>query len=221
MRADSPSAYWRLGELAGTAFLEDQGRANGTYSGGVVAGVAGATTDGNAAARFDGGNDKGSVPDNATLDFGTDDFTVEAWVKTQDSGERAVVAKRSLTTTEPYWAVTVTDDSHHNGQIRAAYFDGINVRHAYSTATVIDNAWHHVVVWYDRDAGITVSVDGVSTFTALAIAQDVSNTGTIEIGKAPTHNYFRGDLDEVAVYRGLVPTTRMDAHRAAARSSTS
>ena len=33
----------------------------------------------------------------------------------------------------------------------------------------------------------------------------MSNTGTVEIGKAPTHNYFKGDLDEVALYGGLVP----------------
>ncbi len=72
------------------------------------------------------------------------------------------------------------------------------------------------MAWYDRDLGITISVDGVSTFTPLAIAADVSNTGTVEIGKAPTHNYFKGDLDEVALYGGLVPPARIAAHRAAA-----
>jgi hypothetical protein len=216
VRADAPRAYWRLGELSGTALLEDEARANGNYSGGVVLGVDPALNDSNRAARFDGGNDKGSVPDNASLDFGTDDFTVEAWIKTTFSGERAIVAKRSLTASEPYWALTVTDDSHHDGQIRAAYFDGTSVRHAYSSVGVLDGGWHHVVVWYDRDAGITVSVDGVTSFTALAIGPDVSNTGTVELGKAPTHNYFRGDLDEVALYGGLVPPARIAAHRAAA-----
>jgi Concanavalin A-like lectin/glucanases superfamily len=216
VRADAPHGYWRLGELSGTAILEDQARANGTYSGGVVLGVAPAVSGSNTAARFDGGNDKGSVPDNSSLDFGTGDFTVEAWIKTLDSGERAIVAKRSLTASEPYWALTVTDDSHHNGQIRAAFSDGTTARLAYSTVGVLDGAWHHVVAWYDRDSGITISVDGVTTFTAMAIAADVSNTGTVEIGKAPTHNYFRGDLDEVALYGGLVSPERIAAHRAAA-----
>jgi hypothetical protein len=64
--------------------------------------------------------------------------------------------------------------------------------------------------------GITISVDGVSSSAALAIAPDVSNTDTIELGKAPTHNYFKGDLDEVALYRGLVPASRIAAHKAAA-----
>jgi hypothetical protein len=201
----------------GIAILEDQARVNGTYSGGVVLGIDPAVSGADRAARFDGGNDKGSVPDNASLDFGADDYTVEAWIKTVSADERAVVAKRSLNSTEPYWAVTVTDDSNHNGQIRAAYFDGLAVRQAYSSVGVLDGAWHHIAVWYDRDAGITISVDGVAKFTPLAIGADVNNTGAVEIGKAPTHNYFRGDLDEVALYRGLVPVARMDAHRAAAR----
>jgi hypothetical protein len=218
VRADAPRAYWRLGELTGTVAAEDQGRANGTYSGGVVLGVGSSNHDPNAAARFDGGNDKVSVPDPAdgSLDFGTDDFTAEAWINTTVSDERAIVGKRSSNSGEPYWAVTVTDDPNHNGQIRAAYSDGTNVRQAYSANGVLDGAWHHVVVWFDRDSGITISVDGVTKFTALAIDPDVSNTAEVQIGKSPTHNYFKGDLDEVALYSGLPPVDRIQAHAAAA-----
>ena len=35
---------------------------------------------------------------------------------------------------------------------------------------------------------------------------------TVGIGKAPTHNYFKGDIDEVALYGGLVPLQRIQAH---------
>ena len=60
-------------------------------------GVAPATHDTNTAARFDGGNDKVSVPDavDGSLDFGADDFTIEAWTKAAASDERGVVSKRS------------------------------------------------------------------------------------------------------------------------------
>ena len=216
MRADAPVAYWRLGEPSGTALLEDQGRANGTYSGGAVLGVDPAIADADRAARFDGGNDKGVVPDTASLDFGTGDFTVEAWIKASAADERAIVAKRSSVATEPYWAVTVTDDPNHNGQIRAAYFDGATVHLAYSSATVVDSAWHHLVVWYDRDVGITISVDGLSKLTVATMAPDVGNSGPVEIAKAATHTYFKGDLDEIALYGGLLPPERVVAHRAAA-----
>jgi hypothetical protein len=218
VRVDAPRAYWRLGELTGTVAHEDQERANGTYTGGVVLGVESSNHDANTAARFDGGNDRVGVldPADGSLDFGVEDFTVEAWVKTTASDERGVVAKRSANAADPYWAITITDDPNHNGQIRANYFDGTSVRTAYSSNGVIDGAWHHVVVLFDRDAGITVSVDGLTKFTLLAIAPDISNTGELQIGKAPTNPYFRGDLDEVALYSGLLPIARIQAHAAAA-----
>ena len=34
---------------------------------------------------------------------------------------------------------------------------------------------------------------------------DVSNTGELWIGKGPNNPYFKGDLDEVALYAGLLP----------------
>jgi hypothetical protein len=218
VRADSPRAYWRLGELTGTVAEEDEGRSDGAYSGGVVLGVDPANHDADRAARFDGGNDKVGIPDpvDGSLDFGVDDFTVEAWIKPGASDERGIAAKRSANAAEPYWAITVTDDPNHNGQIRAIYFDGTNTRTAYSTKVVVDNAWHHVVTWFDRDSGITISVDGVTKFTALAIAADVGNAGELQIGKAPANPYFKGDIDEVALYAGLLSTERIQAHAAAA-----
>jgi hypothetical protein len=218
VRADAPRAFWRLGETTGTIAKEDQERANGTYFSGVTLGVPSSNHDANTAARFDGGNDRVGVPDAAdgSLDFGTSDFTVEAWIKPDASDERVIVSKRSGTAAEPYWSITVTDDPNHNGQIRAVYFDGTNTRTAYSSKITVDAAWHHVVVWFDRDSGITISVDGVSKTTALAITPDVSNTGELQIGKGPANPYFKGDIDEVALYAGLLPAERVQAHAAAA-----
>jgi hypothetical protein len=218
VRADSPRAYWRLGEATGTVAAEDQGRANGTYVSGVTLGVAAATHDADTAARFDGGNDRVGVPDpvDGSLDFGVADFTIEAWLKPTATDERVIVSKRTGTTAAPYWVLTVTDDPNHNGQIRAVYFDGTSTRTAYSANGVVDGNWHHLVVWFDRDSGITISVDGTTKFTALAMTPDVSNTAEVWIGKGPNNPYFKGDLDEVALYAGLLPLERIQAHAAAA-----
>jgi hypothetical protein len=184
----------------------------------VTLGVAGSNGDLDSAARFDGGTDRVSVPDPAdgSLDFGAGDFTVEAWIKPNASDERGVVAKRSSIATEPYWAITVTDDPNHNGQIRANFFDGAVARTAYSQNGVVDGAWHHVIVWFDRDLGVTIWIDGTTKFTPLPLGTDVSNTGELQIGKAPSNPYFNGDIDEVAVYGGLLPLERAQAHAAAA-----
>jgi hypothetical protein len=222
VRADAPVGFWRLGLLDldtfGVAVEDGGGAPTGSYLGGVVLGVPAATHDEDAAARFDGGNDMVRVGYNnpEALDFGTEDFTVEAWIKPSASDERVIASKRSSIAAEPYWAVTVTDDSNHNGQIRAVFFDGTNTRTAYSSKGVLDGAWHHVAVLFDRDSGITISVDGETKLTALAMTPTVTNSGQVLIGKGANNPYFKGDIDEVALYSGLLPLERIEAHLAAA-----
>jgi hypothetical protein len=211
--ADSPAAYWRLGEAAGTTAADETANASpGTYQGGVTLGVAGALAgDASTAARFDGVNDLVTMGDPAggVLDFDTGDFTVEVWVRTSLNGERFIVGKRA---SGPHWFLTVTDDAGHVGQVRATIHDGA-LRQGYSTVPVDDGAWHHVVVGFDRDAGIRFYVDGaVAGFTAVATPGSLSNAGAFQLAKTSGYSYFNGDLDEVALYGALLPPARIQAH---------
>jgi hypothetical protein len=216
--ADSPAAYWRLGEGSGTVALDETANdSRGTYKNGVVLGVPSAlATDANTAARFDGGNDLVDVtdPPSGVLDFGTDDFTAEAWIKTTTNNETAIIGKR--VTAGPFWQVTVTDDPNHTGQLRANLRDTLNgtvTRQVYSTRRVDDGAWHHVVVRFDRDVGISIYVDARAAGSGGGpMPADVSNTANLQIGKAQDHGYFRGDIDEVAVYRTLLSPQRINDH---------
>jgi hypothetical protein len=217
--SDQPRAYWRLGETSGTTAADELGGAPGTYLSGSVLGVPGALAgDASTAVRFEGVDDRVSMSDPASgaLDFGTNDFSVEAWVKTTLNGERTIVSKRP--STGPYWQFTVTDDSGHVGQIRVNASDGAATRQAYGPARRVDDgAWHHVVVVFDRDTGIVVYVDGQSLATAGPLTGDVSNTGPMLIGKATGYGYLAGDVDEVAVYPAILPASRVAAHYAAAQ----
>src|SRR5688572_26391245 len=215
--ADNPAGYWRLGEASGTSAADESANAShGLYKNGVVLGVPGAiATDANSAARFDGGNDLVEVADPAggALDFGTDDFTTEAWVNTTANDERGLFAKKNATTS---WAVTVTDDPNHTGQLRANFKDGVVSRQLYSTRRVDDGAWHHVVVRWKRDTGISFYVDARPAGSGGGtMPGDVSNTAPLQIGKSPDNPYLRGDLDDVAVYRSLLSPARIEAHYAA------
>jgi Concanavalin A-like lectin/glucanases superfamily len=216
--ADSPRAYWRLGETSGATAVDQLGVAPGTYTGGVVLGAVGALTgDPNTAARFDGSDDRVIMgdPANGSLDFGTGDFTAEAWVKTAVNGERAIASKR-LTSTGAYWQFTVTDDPGRTGTIRVNISDGSVIRELYGPARRVDDgAWHHVVVVFDRDVGVTVYVDGISLATPAPATGDVSNTGPFLVGKSTGYGYFNGDIDEVAVYPAVLPAARVQAHRLA------
>jgi Concanavalin A-like lectin/glucanases superfamily len=158
-------------------------------------------------------------PTDGSLDFGSGDFTVEAWVRGTANDERSVVTKRPYGTPQPpYWQFTITDDSGHTGQIRANIFDGAASLQAYGpTVRTDDGLFHHVVVVFDRDAGISVFVDGVGKFTAGAVTGSVSSAGEFLLGKAGGYAYFKGDLDEVAVYPTSLSAARVNAHYAAAR----
>ncbi|MGH2920760.1 MAG: LamG-like jellyroll fold domain-containing protein, partial [Gaiellaceae bacterium] len=217
--ADTPAAYWRFGEaVATTAAVDQSGNGNtGTYLQAVTLGVPGAlATDANTAARFDGGSGRMSVTDPASgiLDFGTGDFSLEAWVKTSVNGERALISKRDATR---YWQVTVTDDGSHIGQLRANIFDGSVTREVYSLHRVDDGSWHHVAVLFDRDSGIRFYVDGINSgFTLAPATGDLGNAAPLMVAKSSGYANLNGDVDEVAVYRTLLPVDRVRAHYYAA-----
>jgi Concanavalin A-like lectin/glucanases superfamily/Bacterial Ig-like domain/Calcineurin-like phosphoesterase len=216
--ADNPAGYWRLGEASGTVVTDETANdTRGVYKNGVVLGAPGAlATDPNTSANFDGGNDLADFadPPSGALDFGTDDFTAEAWIKTSTNNETSVMGKR--VTAGPFWTVTVTDDSNHVGQLRANVRDTLNgtvTRQAYSTRRVDDGQWHHVVVRFDRDNAISFYIDAVSAGSGGGpMPADLSNTANFQIGKAQDHQYLRGQIDDVAVYRSLLPASRIGAH---------
>ena len=212
--ADNPAGYWRLGEASGiTAFDETVNGNPGTYLQAVTLGVPGAlATELNSAARFDGGSGRVSVTDPASgaLDVGTGDFTVEAWVKTTLNGERAIVSKRDATR---YWQVTVTDDGSHTGQLRMNVFDGVVSREVYSLHRVDNGVWHHIAILVDRDAGIRFYIDGVNSgFTVAPVPGDLGNAAPFMVAKSSGYANLNGDVDEVALYKSLLPVSRVQAH---------
>ena len=212
--ADNPAGYWRLGEASGiTAFDETSGGNAGAYLQAVTLGVPGAlATELNSAARFDGGSGRVSVTDPASgaLDVDTGDFTIEAWVKTTLNGERAIVSKRDATR---YWQVTVTDDGSHTGQLRMNLFDGVVSREVYSLHRVDNGAWHHIVILVDRDAGVRFFVDGLNSgFTVAPVPGDLGNAAPFMVAKSSGYANLNGDVDEVSLYKSLLPVSRVQAH---------
>jgi hypothetical protein len=221
---DSPRGYWRAGETSGTSAADETANNNpGTYLGGVTLGVGGAVVgDSNKAARFDGVNDQISMgdPPSGALDFGTGDFSAEAWIKTTVNNDQIVMAKHP--SSGPYWDVTVTDDSGSVGWVRAKLDDGSVVRQVYGPAVRVDDGnWHHVAVLFDRDAAITIYVDGTYTRrTTGAMANSVNNSAPLLVGGAVAwYPPFTGDIDEVALYDTLLPASRIQAHYTKAKAA--
>lgn len=153
---DSPTGYWRLGEdITATTAADATGRGHtGTYGARVTQGAPGAIpSDPDTAAQFPGASTDNSltggdvrVPTAADLNFGTTDFTAEAWVRpvftvtpssqSAQGGESAILGKASgaqrictnsgvppsqpRDITWPGWSLTVTNDAGYEGRVRAS-----------------------------------------------------------------------------------------------------
>jgi len=164
--ADSPEAYWRLGETSGTTANDQTTAHNGTYAGVPTLAQGGAIIgDTDTSASFDGVNDGVSALDQPWRSL--NGFTVESWFKTSKRG--GTLMSQGASTESVNWAVRVEDTGTHAGQIQAVYNAGQVAYSGYSSVSVDDNKWHHVVASFLPTGTTTrVTVDGVAQSTSPA-----------------------------------------------------
>ncbi len=150
---------------------------------------------------FDGANDKLVISDTNSLDFGTESFTVAAWVKTNSFTDwQNIVSKKDGQGTAVGWTLRLDPNN------RATMFvaNGTNLWRASGSSTMVAGTWYHVagVVDSEQDA-IYLYVDGSLADTKESYTGDVSNLnwpmiGTWDDGSNP--DFFDGLIDEVLVY---------------------
>ncbi len=191
--ADSPTVYWRLGETRGTVAREEIGQANGTYGGGVKLGVSGAIRgDANRAATFDGKNDR------VTLGGVGSSETVELWVKSESLRTNPAFSNRNLINHYTFLGTV--------GSGNALVYDLAELQGA---RWVTDGRWHHLVYTYRQGVG-RLYVDGLLDSTAEW--KRIEGGGPAYIGFDSGFGYFRGSVDEVAVYHRPLTATEVKRH---------
>jgi RHS repeat-associated protein len=211
--ADNPAGYWRLGESVGATTAADASgnSRSGTYRS-LALGVPGALVNGSDTAAANNGTDDHDVvvADQAALNFGSGDFTVEGWVRTTVNGERAFIGKG--TTTSPYWRMTITDDAGYVGRVRAAVDDGTFHQYYGPPIRVDDGAWHHIVLVVDRDSAVYIYVDGHEGTTLGTTTGSVTNSTDLRVGDVAGYDALNGNIDEAAVYPLALSPARIEAH---------
>ena len=189
--------FWRMDETTGSELCDSVGSQAGTYGSGVSRGHVGATSDGNAAAGFDGTLNAYATVDDAPALNPTFGVTVEAWVKpsTVANGYYTTVRKDGqymlrLYGDNLYFRVWLPGGMQYNVEA----FNVLDV-----------DQWQHVVGTFDGSllrvfrngeqvAAVSVSGALQTTTNPLSIARDTSGAA----------DYFRGQLDDISVYgRGL------------------
>jgi Concanavalin A-like lectin/glucanases superfamily len=207
--ADAPLGYWRLGESAGTAAADASGNArHGTYTGNYTLGVAGlAPGAADAAVQLDGASGCVAVPA-AGLGLGAGPGSLEAWLRL-DAGytgnPRALAFGANLA-----WELFVDGPSRRlnlfnlNGGVRDTGY-----------ALTLGAVYHVVVAIAAAGGGgqTRVYVNGAQVFGETTSAV-TSNAGmALAIGQSGNNaDYWKGAVDEVAVYGSALPLARAQAH---------
>lgn len=152
---------------------------------------------------FDGVDDRAEASSDPTLNFGTGDFSIDAWIRTTDSN--GVIASKRATINAKYVGYLFMV---YNGRLLLQIGDTVNSWRNYADLAgtrVDDGTWRHVAVTVDRDNpfGGRMFVNGqlIYTFDPTSRAGDTSNSAKLEMGRANGGgSYLDATLDEVEIF---------------------
>ncbi len=209
MKADSPSAYWRLDEASGNQAADQQGTSTGTYSAGVTRGQPGATSDGDAAVDLNGTSGYVTVPDAAALRLADGPFTLEAWVN-----------RPTLGATFPGDQEQVFDKNDGGYQVNiqnnVMYFDQAGVGTIAKANRSMGTGWHHLVVT-KSGSSVHLYQDGVDVTGTVTNRTLTDSSAQLVLGarRGTASAFLDGLLDEVAIYKTALTPAQVAAHYAA------
>lgn len=226
--ASSPESWWRLDEQAGSLTLMDaMGRHNGYYTNASGAapvigfGAPGAIAGNpNTAATFQAINQSvGVVP--YAPDLISAQYSIEAWVKPVDASANRVPVSfgQSASGTEGiWWQLNGSSWESAGPSGRAPLIDDN------PAAEFTPNQWTHLVITYnatDVRSGTRYPLD----YYINGVSDPWVWTGTEPIGKGNfiiggrvvdeatlADRFFNGQVDEVAIYKKLLPASEITAH---------
>lgn len=160
---------------------------------------------GAASLALNGSSAKVTAPSDATIEFGSDDYTVEAWVYSSSAADSGVIFKGEYlgAAWDAGWGIR----TFSTGTARF-YF---NTTNSNTTEKFVDatlwslNAWHHVAMCVVSGTG-RAFIDGVLVGTLSGVGAIPTSAKGLTLGFFPftsTSYYFNGYLDEVRITKGV------------------
>lgn len=188
-------SLWHFDDALGSTKIRNS--ANKTlsaFTGSLSIGVAGKI---GTAASFDGSTSFFTSTNSVSTNVSTSAFTISAWIKTTSANNEQIIS----------YSAAHSPLGINGGKLQ---FTLSSVTTA-GTATINDGNWHHVVV---SGSGTTCKVylDGNTTTADITYTCAATSMGTIaSVGRlyGTASNYYKGMLDEVAVWTRALSTTEI------------
>lgn len=224
---DAPVGWWRLrGDNTDETANANNATGAGTPGGGADIDVSFIATEYLSAlqvgARFFNGlgtGDRLEVTDDAVLDFGSGDFTIEIAgfqpSSGSESGDGTVLHKRAAAGSGAGYEVNYDYD---NTTLEFTVHDGTDSATASWVQDLDDNRFPRHLLCVSDGNTIRLIVDGTEQATDdRTLVGNINNAGDLIFGSAGgTTNDFRGYVDEIALYGSALSTARRDVHVRAA-----
>jgi hypothetical protein len=175
---------------------------------------------------FDGINDYMEAPNHASLNFGTGDLTIDAWVKidhpNDTTGVRVLVEKREQLSSSNYRGYSFY---LYNGKLAVQLAAGYPYNYGSNLVVPADGLWHLVAVTVNRNSpnsGTFYLSQGTTgnftvqtaTFNALNSQGDMNNNRPLRIGSitlAGPNSFFKGNIDEVELFNRVLSGTEIQS----------
>jgi hypothetical protein len=217
--SDGPLAYYRLGDTGDVA-KDEVGGHDGRYIGPIAHGNGALKDDADRAAVFDGSSYV-EIDDGFPF-VGTAPFSIEAWaLPEKPTSDPYCIAAKNVTgdgggVVDGY--AMYINDSAPTALIAARWRAGANDDARGSTVT--PEVFTHVVATYDGQRMI-VYANGEPTGEQASTRMLVTFDRKLTLGasRGGSYCYFRGRLDEVAIYGAALSEERIRAHYEAGRQT--
>lgn len=204
VQTTTPTGFWPLSETAGTTAADlSTGSHAGTYHAGYTLAQQGGLLGDATGVAFNGSS--GYVSTGLTHANTFSGFTLEAWIKqaTAPGSERWI---------EGFVGQSIQLNIEAGGAASIYLYNG-HWSGIFSSQSVCDGKWHHVVGTWDG-ATLRIYVDGKLSNSGAVAGPATDSGGTFSIG-TNFSQYFPGSVQDAAVYDRALSATEVAAHYSA------
>lgn len=223
--ADQPLVYWRMGHVAGGVVSDETGGGNGLVlqGDGYVLGVSGAVQGADSAISFDGASGFAVATDPRALDFvGAAAFTLECWARRETGGasyfQHLVSNVEGVANNRDGYALYLLPEPAQGENARSVFERDVPAKDLGVWGSISKpSAWAHYVAVYDGSTA-TLYVNGSLANTLAAPGNLAARKTPFAVARAGSgSNFFKGSLDEIALYPRALNAATVAAHHLLAK----